>query len=359
MIPQEGSGSRGADDADYQFEAATWAIEACYEDLLGIEAVSQAVRSSYGAQGRGADPEVGIGGDGPAGVLPYTMPTRTPYQVSVHLTEQHPGEVASQLDAIFRQASGYASGTAERLQSLIDNVFGVDVHAVWSAADAQYQTCTHLAGQFIDNFADVGQLMNDHFKGETARRYREWYDKVDDVVNQLIDFAGVAQIGAAATANVLWVAKASMVTIGREAQTAFETTLDAWKQDAGNFPFQPGLTHQSITQFKGLVDQVVGYAKKIPGVIGKAAGAAEKAEGIVGTIDRLIQRDEKNEQAVTTIASRSAELLASLTDALVTKSADVSAALDRIGSETRPHRQEIESRPQLVLPVERPEFHYA
>lgn len=368
----DGPGDGSVDADDGTFDYAVYSIEQDYGDLLGIEAVSHACIQNWTAAELGQQPQVGESGDsGPGEILDYTMPTRTPFTVQPRLRgvyyKDNDGAARKQLDKIFHTAKAGATGTADYFKgTIMSGIFGTDPKWLGWAADQQLQALTHLHGQLTDDFATVastaghpraglGPLMDDHFKGSTAESFRAWYQKVDDVVNELVDYAGVAQLAAAGTANVLTVAKQSMARSGTTAQKAFSDSVDAWRNDPASFPFPPGTAEKAWKEFTGLVSKVEEYASLVPGPIGKASDAAQTGQKIIGAASNLFGLGEPHDVKS---AARAEDLYTNFSTTLWNLWDDTSGALAKLGQKTTPKKNEVTSRPQLVLPTEKPHLHY-
>lgn len=369
--PDPGPGDGSVDSHDGDFGFAIYQIEDNYGDLLGIEALAHAITNSWAASEMNKKPDIGEEGDhGPGEILKYTIPATNPYTVQPRMRGVYDGyndgAVRKQMDTIFHTAKAGAAGTADYFKMIMSGIFGTDPQWLGWAADQQLQALTHLHGQLTDDFATVvstpghpraglGPLMDDHFKGTTAEAFRAWYQKADDVVNELVDYAGVAQLAAAGTANVLTVAKQSMATSATTAQKAFQASVDAWHDDPVSFPFPPGTAEKAWKEFTGLVNKIEEYASLVPGPIGKASDAAQTTQKVVGAASHLFGIGEPKDVKS---AARAAELYSNFSNTLWDLWNDTSGALTKLGVKTTPKKKEVETRPQLSLPVDRPHLHY-
>lgn len=331
---------------DGRFDQLAGEIEELYRELCGLEAVARAFMDAHAAASLERPsrlvPEIG-----PPGVFEFTMPTRQPYEVTTFLRRLPDADdgIRARIGEVFAEGRRAGSGVADGLRNRVTNLYGALPQAVISPAVEQYEALARLNGRLFDDFAEVQVLIQRHFHGESADAFLTWYLRVDDIVGQLVRFAGVAQVAAIGTGDALDVARTSMVQIMESGVRAMDETARAWRQDALHFPAHPGVGALNVAQFMELVDKISVFVELLPGA-GKVIGGVKTAGEVIGAAASLIGGEQPAPVPVQPYAS---DLLAAVETSLELKSRDFANACDKLAGRSTPHRQEVSSRPELVL----------
>jgi hypothetical protein len=356
--PSEGGSSSdygpvGADQSDFTFSDAAVSFQQHYANLLGIEAVSRAVLDYLRDNTLGNDTQIGMATQSPLQTT-YHMPSNPPFTVNLHVAEEHDGQVQGQLDAIFWKAYGGAQGTTAYLKGLVSNLYGADPAAVQSSADAHFTAVTSITDTMTDNFAHIGALMTDHFKGATAEEFRDWYEIVDDVVDAVVTWSTYAQVGAEGTAKVASEGKRAMVKAMKDVDASAEESSKAWAGDPFSFPWFPGTAEKSLDEVTGLVEKVAGYAELIPGV----GDAVAKVEDYGGKIKQAASLFGLDKTRTYKTALRAQDLFDTISSILRDTSTDATNAWDALDKHLGQQATAFLSRDNLVLPTTKPDLSY-
>ena len=347
MNPGDGSPTGAADAVGMSFESAVREIERLYGDLLGVEAVSHALIDSYGQPSQGLPTP-----------FPYTMPTVPSFQVRPRVAIENQAHLGTKLDQIFATAKGRAAGAAGWLWHLVDHVICVDTASIESAAQEQLRAIELLRTELGANFTSIDRMLT-RFEGDTALAFGDYYQRVSIVLDQLIGYATAAQVGSAGTADVITVAKHGLVQSTQTAQAAFDAVLSAWRQDADNFPYPPGLVEQNVDEFTELVHKVVKYAEYIP-KIGDSVEEVDKrgrqVMHVLGVAHDVIKSEQSHPLKLQPHADA---LFGGVKAALQAKASDVDHALATLAGQTSGYRDAVQRHGDgdLILPTERFPLH--